>query len=294
MVSILICKHLLQASEDGPMSHWDLHGRTAILTGAARGIGAATARQLTERGMNVVLAGLEHDRLQQLADKLGPGAMVAHCDVRSTEDLESVMSAALERFDAIDVVVANADINVVGAFETAPYERWEEVIRVNLLGVTRTVRAALPHVIAQRGYVLTVASVAAFLPLALGANYTAAKHGVHGFAQTLRIELAGTGVDVGCAYFGAIDTDMVRTSATDPAIDAMMSGMSSLIARPIPPSAAGAAIARGVAGRRRRIYAPRRILPLLLAPAVMAPLIERAGRNGTQRAVALANQRARW
>lgn len=272
---------------------WNLAERTAFITGAARGIGEATARRLRDLGMNVVLAGLEPERLGAIAHQLGEQALAVSCDVTSNEDLEAAVSAALERFGAIDVVVANAGVNAVGTLETSDLQQWERVIEVNLLGVTRTVRAALPHVIARRGYVLPVASVAAVMPLALGANYTAAKHGVHGFAQALRLEVAGHGVDVGCAYFGAIDTDMVRTSAKDPAIAEMMSSLSGLIAQPIPATAAAEAIARGVAGRRRRVYAPSHILPLLVLPAAVAPLIERAGRKGTRAAVALANQRAR-
>lgn len=272
---------------------WTLEGRTAVITGAARGIGAETAVNLAARGMNVVLAGLEAERLEELAERIGTRAVAVSCDVRSSAELDAAMQAALDRFRTIDVVVANAGINVVGSLETTPYERWEEVVEINLLGVMRTVKAALPHVVAQRGYLLPVASVAAFMPLALGANYTAAKHGVHGFAQALRLELAPSGVDVGCAYFGAIDTHMIRASTADPAIDAMMSGMSRVVSRPVPAATAAEAIARGIAERRRRVYAPRRILPLLVAPTLAVPLAERAARRATLRAVTLSNDRAR-
>lgn len=273
-------------------STWRISGRTALISGAARGIGAETARRLHAGGMNVVLAGLEPERLEALAAELGASALAVTCDVTSADDLDAAVEAALERFGGIDVVVANAGVNAVGTVETSDPEVWERVIEVNLLGVTRTVRAALPHVIARNGYVLTVASVAAVMPLALGANYTAAKHGVNGFAQALRLEVAAHGVDVGCAYFGAIDTDMIRSSAKDPAIAALMGGLGA-VARPVPPARAARAIARGVERRKRMVYAPRSILPLLLAPRVFMPLVERAGRRSTAEAVRIANERAR-
>lgn len=273
--------------------NWELSGRTAFVSGAARGIGAATVRDLHRRGMNVALAGLEPERLTALASELGPRALAAPCDVTSPAELSAAVDRTIEQFGAIDAVVANAGVNVVGTVEACDRETWEKVIMVNLLGVTRTVHATLPHVISSKGYIIPVASVAAMMPLALGANYTAAKHGVHGFAQALRLEVQAHGVDVGCAYFGAIDTDMIRGSAEDPAIKTMMTGMAALAAHAIPPERAGAAIARAVAGRRRRAYAPKRILPILLAPNLFAPLLERTGREQTDQAVRIANERAR-
>jgi len=271
---------------------WDIRGRTALVTGAARGIGAETARELHARGMNVVLAGLEPERLQALAAELAPQALAVECNVTSAAELADAVRAAVERFGAIDALIANAGVNAVGTLETSDPATWERVIEVNLLGVVRSVRAALPQVIARHGYVLPVASVAAVMPLALGANYTAAKHGVHGFAQALRLELASHRVEVGCAYFGAIDTDMIRRSAEDPAIATMLGGMSGIVSRPVSASRAGKAIADGVAKRARMVYAPRRILPLLLAPRVFVPLAERAGRRATVEAVSIANARA--
>lgn len=272
---------------------WDLEGRTALVTGPARGIGADTARRLHARGMNVVLAGLEPERLEKLAAELGPRSMVAACDVTSVDQLDSTVGAAIERFGGIDVVVANAGVNAIGSVEASDRETWERVIEVNLLGVVRTVRATLPHVIARRGYVLNVSSLAAVVPMALGANYTAAKHAVNGFTHALRAEVAAQEVGVGCAYFGLVDTDLVRRSSRDPATMAMLAAAPRLISKPIPVSRAGEAIARGVERRARMVYAPRWILPLLLAPGLFLPLIERGGARATNEGVNIANDRER-
>lgn len=274
-------------------ARWEIEGRTALVTGPARGIGADAARRLHARGMNVVLAGLEPERLDGLAAELGPRALAAECDVTSSADLEAAVERALERFDALDVVVANAGVNAVGSVESSDPERWERVIEVNLLGVARTIRAALPHLIARRGYVLPVSSLAAFVPLALGANYTAAKHGVNGFAHALRSEVAAQGVAVGCAYFGLVDTDLVRSSSRDPATVAMLAATPRFLSRPIPVARAGEAIAGGVERRARTVYAPRWILPMMIAPGLFLPMIERASGTATAEAVAIANARER-
>lgn len=273
---------------------WNIVGRTVVVTGAARGIGADAARRLHGAGMNVVLAGLEPDRLETLRRTLGSRALVAECDVTSRPELERMAEEAIARFGRIDVLVANAGVSAVGSVETSDVIAWERVIEINLLGVVRTVRAVLPHVVAQQGYVLPVASLAAALPIPLGAHYTAAKHGVSGFARALRAELVSSGTEVGCAYFGFVDTDLVRRSMTDPAMAPTAAAMPpGSLGRPISVERAGAAIARAVARRSRAVYAPRWIQPIVVAPGLFTPLVERATASVTAEAVRISNERDR-
>jgi NAD(P)-dependent dehydrogenase (short-subunit alcohol dehydrogenase family) len=161
------------------------------------------------------------------------------------------------------------------------------VIEVNLLGVYRTVKAALPQVVERRGYVLVVASLAAALHGGMMANYAMAKAGAEAFANSLRQELAPQGVAVGCAYFGFIDTDMVRDAYAHPASQRAQRRAPGWISKPIPVSQAGAAILRGVEGRERRVWAPRWVGAALALRGVLMPLLERRQAHDADAAAAL-------
>jgi NAD(P)-dependent dehydrogenase (short-subunit alcohol dehydrogenase family) len=246
-----------------------------MITGAARGIGAESAKQLYARGHQVALVGLEPRELEARAHELGPHAAAFTCDVTDRDALDRVVAEIVERFGGIDVVVANAGVATVGTVGSLAPEEFERVVEVNLLGVYRTVKAALPHVVERRGYVLVVASLAAALHGAMMANYAMAKAGAEAFANSLRQELAPHGTAVGCAYFGFIDTDMVRDAYDHPASQRARRDAPQWISRPIPVSAAGAAIVRGVEGRRARVWAPRWVGAALALRGILMPLLER-------------------
>ena len=188
---------------------------------------------------------------------------------------------AAERFGGIDVVIANAGIapplRTVAGVEPAAFER---VIDINLLGVWRTVRAALPHVRARRGYVLCIASLAAAVHGPLTAPYNMSKAGVEALADSLRLELEGDGVAVGCAYFGFIDTDMVRDSFAEHATQRLRARAPSALMRPLPVAAAARGIERGIERRARRVIVPRALAPIVLAAGLFQPLAD----AGTRRA----------
>ena len=236
---------------------WDLEGRTVFITGAARGIGADSARRLAARGANVALVGLEPQELRRVAADIGPSAAAFDADVTDVATLDAAVQGALERFGSIDAVVANAGIAPVGTVLTIDPAAFERTIEVNLLGVWRTVRATLPHVIERRGYVLCVASVAAAVHGPLMAHYSASKAGTEAFAQSLHSEVAHKGTRVGVAYFSFIDTDMVRDAFSHPATTAQREAAPGWLTKPLPLSAAGKAIEKGVATRATRVVAPR-------------------------------------
>src|ERR1700682_5568961 len=133
---------------------FDVNGRTVFITGAARGIGAGAAERLHAKGANVALVGLEPERLEELAAGLGERATWFEADVTDYAALERAVSGTVERFGALDVALANAGIAYVGALATAPMEHVERTLAVNLLGVWRTDRAVIAHVMERKGYLL--------------------------------------------------------------------------------------------------------------------------------------------
>jgi len=247
---------------------YPLPGKVVLITGAARGIGAATARALHARGAQVALVGLEPERLEALAAELGDRAAWFEADVTDRAALDAAVAGTVERFGGIDVVIANAGISPMGTVTTLDPSAFEKTIEVNVLGVYHTIHAALPHVIARRGYVLPIASLAAALHAPMMAPYTASKAAVEAFADALRGELAPKGVAVGCAYFSFIDTDMVREAREHPATQA-----GGLIGKPAPLEDAIAAIVTAIQARGRRAYAPKWVGPVLWARGVINPLI---------------------
>jgi NAD(P)-dependent dehydrogenase (short-subunit alcohol dehydrogenase family) len=277
-----------------PARTYDIEGRSVFLTGAARGIGAATAKRLHAAGANVALVGLEPERLDQLAAELGDRAIAIEADVTDADALQRAVSDTLERFGAIDVAIANAGIAYVGAIATAPVEHVERELEVDLLGVWRTDRAVLPHVLERRGYILNIASLGAVLHTPLIGPYVAAKAGVEALSDALRVELSPTGARVGCAYFGFIDTDLTRGGMAHPSSRALERLVPLALRRPLPVSVAAKAIERGVRRRASRVWAPRVVGAALLARGFVQPAAERiAMRSGHLAAsVSLADPRA--
>jgi NAD(P)-dependent dehydrogenase (short-subunit alcohol dehydrogenase family) len=257
-----------------PSPPYDVSGRTVFITGAARGIGAETARRLHAKGANVALVGLEPERLEQLAAQLGDRALAFEADVTDYEALQRAVSATMERFGAIDVGIANAGIAYTGPLATAPIEQVERTLAVNFLGVWRTDRALIGQITERKGYLLNIASLAAVSHAPMMGPYTAAKSGVEALTDALRIETAPSGARVGCAYFGFIDTDLVRASFAQPSAQAMTGRMPAFMRNPAPLSKAIDAIEQGIERRAARLWAPRWIGAMLPLRGLLQPLVE--------------------
>jgi NAD(P)-dependent dehydrogenase (short-subunit alcohol dehydrogenase family) len=253
---------------------FDVSGRTVFITGAARGIGAGAAERLHAAGANVSLVGLEPERLEQLAARLGPRAAWFEADVSDYEALQTAVEGTVARFGAIDVAIANAGIQFMGRMATMPREQFERTVEVNLLGTWRTDRAVLDEIVRNRGYLLNISSLAAASHAPLMGAYTASKAGVEAMTDALRVELAPSGARVGCAYFGFIDTDLVKGSFAHPSTQALTTVMPSFVAKPAPLSEAVDAIERGVARRAARVWAPRFVGGALAFRGVLQPVSE--------------------
>jgi NAD(P)-dependent dehydrogenase (short-subunit alcohol dehydrogenase family) len=262
------------------MDDWTVRGKTVFITGAARGLGAETARRVAARGANVALVGLEPQELERVASQCGRNAAWFECDVTDTEALRGAIEGTVERFGGIDVCMANAGIAPIGPVRSTDPDAFERTIEINLLGVWRTVRACLPHVIERRGYVLVIASLAAAMHAPGMAAYAASKAGAEAFADSLRAEVKHFGVDVGVGYFSFIDTDMVRGADAHPAVGALRAEMSrGPLSKTYPLSDAGQAIADGIENRSRWVVVPRWARALLVLRTALAPLVERGARD---------------
>jgi len=267
-----------------------LAGKTVLITGAARGIGAATARRLHGLGANLALVGLEPELLADLTDELGrERAAWFETDVTDSAALIEAVAETVERFGAIDVAIANAGVHYIGAFATSPLEQLERELEINLLGVLRTDHAVLPEILRSGGYILNIASLAAAAHAPLMTSYAASKAGVEALTNSLRSELAPTGARVGCAYFGFIDTDMVRDAFAHPSTEVMQPLMPAFVRKPVSVGKAVDAIERAVLGRKARVWAPRYVGSALRSRGWMQPLSERrmAGSSRVRRALEL-------
>jgi len=250
-------------------------GKTALITGAARGIGAELARRLHERGANVALIGLEPDRLAQNATALGEQrAFWVEADVTDPAALERAVAATVERFGGIDIAVANAGLAYVGTLTGMPAEQIERVLAVNLLGVWQTDRAVAEEVGRRGGYILNIASLAAILHAPLMGAYTTAKAGVDALTDALRAELAPGGVAVGAAYFGYLDTDIVRGAYSHPAAQRANRRVPAVIRQPASVSKAITAVLHGIEARTPRIYYPGWVRLAYLLRGPLQPLSE--------------------
>ena len=245
-----------------------------FITGAARGIGKAIAERLHAKGANVALVGLEPERLQQNAAELGERAASFAADVTDLDALQRAVDATVERFGAIDVAIANAGIAYTGTLATAPIDQVERTLAVNLLGVWRTDRAVIDQITKQRGYLLNISSLSAIAHAPMMGPYTTAKSGVDALSDALRQECAPLGAAVGCAYFGFLETDLVRAGFAEPSAQAVNERLPRF-ARPAPLSIAIDAIERGIERRSPRVFAPRWVAPLYYMRGVLQPLSER-------------------
>ncbi|NGO11984.1 SDR family oxidoreductase [Streptomyces sp. HC44] len=197
------------------MSRLSLEGQVAVVTGAARGVGELLARKLSARGARVALVGLEPDALKGVAERLHTEGGHWYADVTDHEAMVRVAAEVEERFGKVDIVVANAGVANSGPFVDSDPETWRRVIEVNLIGSAVTGRAFLPALLASRGYLLQIASLAAITPAPMMTAYCASKAGVEAYAHCLRAEVGHKGVRVGVGYLSWTDTDMVRGADQD-------------------------------------------------------------------------------
>ncbi|MCW2754834.1 MAG: short-chain dehydrogenase [Marmoricola sp.] len=236
----------------------NLAGKVVLITGGARGIGAAAARALAQQGARLVLTDVDREPLDAIGAELGTGvALTVLADVTDLTAMEAAVAAAVEKFGGIDVVLANAGIASYGSVLGVDPATFRRVIDVNINGVFHTVRAALPSVIERKGYVLIVSSLAAFAAAPGLAAYNASKAGVEHFGNALRLEVAHHGVDVGTAHMSWIDTPLVQDAKNDlSAFAEMLTLLPGPLKKTTSVDACVTAFVAGIEKRKRRVYVP--------------------------------------
>jgi NAD(P)-dependent dehydrogenase (short-subunit alcohol dehydrogenase family) len=263
-----------------------LAGRRVLITGAARGIGALTARRLHDRGARVALLGLEPDLLADVAAGCG-GAPWFECDVADRAQVADAVAAAVVRLGGLDVAIANAGIGAQMPLVGGDPSVWDATLAVNLGGTFNLVHAAAPHVSHKDGYFLLTASLAAAVHLPLMAAYCASKAAVESLGDSLRAELAPTGARVGVAYYAELDTEMTsRGFATKAAARMPIGGNGRLPVAPVGPAID--ALERGIRERSRRIVSPRWVAAALPLRMVVQRVVEREVRGRIGKALEIA------
>ena len=186
-----------------------LSNKTALVTGAASGIGRAVAIRLAADGARVVLGDRDAAGLAQTAEMIGAAAVTAALDVADEASCQAIVDLAVARHGGLDILCNIAGVLDFGRFAEVDRTRWDRVIAVNLTGVYHMCRTAMPHLVASKGNVVNMASAAGLVGVAYNSAYTASKHGVVGLTKSLALEFSKEGVRVNAVCPGGVKTPML-------------------------------------------------------------------------------------
>lgn len=196
------------------MSKSTLDNKVAIITGSSMGIGKAIAIALAKKNVKIVLNGRNPERLGKTATELrslGYEILAVQADVGNYQECENLIEQTIEKYGAIDILVNNAGLAMEGTIANTSPEVFEKVFHTNILGVLFPTKAALSHLKKSRGSVVFTGSIAGFMGLPDYSAYSATKMSLTALVQSLKIELAGTGVHVGINYVGFAENDENKT-----------------------------------------------------------------------------------
>ncbi|GAC1402598.1 MAG: SDR family NAD(P)-dependent oxidoreductase [Mycobacterium sp.] len=250
-----------------------LRDAVVLVTGASAGIGQVAAAQFAAKGAQVLVHGRDQQRTNTVATEIGGRAVIA--DLAVPADRQRLAAEALEAFGHVDVLVNNAGFGYLGPVSTMPPEVIRRLIEVNQLAAIALTRSLLPRMIdRERGAICFVTSIAGRTGVAGEAVYSATKAALDTFADSLRVETAGSGVNVSVVVPGVVDTGFFETRGTP---------YTRSRPRPIPADRVAEAVVRAVESDRAEEWRPRwlRVAPTVraLAPGAFRRLAVRFGRQ---------------
>ena len=259
------------------MPAFDPNGKVALVTGAARGIGFETARQLHLRGASVAVLDLDAEQASEAAERIGPRAIGLAGDVTDAGAMMATVAEVVERLGGLDLAIANAGIaqKNFATVQAISGEEWERVFEVDMLGVWRTVRAALPEIVPRQGHVVVVSSVYAFANGFGNTPYAVAKAGVESLGRALRVELAPHRASASVAYFGWVDTKLVQDAFAQPDADRVRDLSPDFLLKRITPAEAAAGLVAGIEERAPRVFVPKWWRYVSALRGIVNPLLDK-------------------
>jgi 3-oxoacyl-[acyl-carrier protein] reductase len=189
----------------------DLSGKTAIVTGASKGIGYAIAEALASAGVNVMICARNEDEVQSAARKLDEASSSSvagvSCDMRSFESVQRLVSATVERFGGVDILINNAGVGSFAPIDQISVESWHQILETNLNGVFYACHETIPHMRKRgEGWIINIGSLAGKNPMPGGAAYNASKFGLLGFSEAMMLDVRDYGIRVSCIMPGSVET----------------------------------------------------------------------------------------
>ena len=248
--------------------YYDLKNKVILITGAAGGIGAASARALYKAGANLVLTDISRKSVNILAREFVPNRVLAvSLDVTDYKATQKVVKNAVDKFGKLDIVFANAGIswrNTAQTILSCEEKEFERIIEVDLLGVWRSIKAALPEIVRNKGQVIVTASIYTYVNGVCNAPYATSKAGIEMLARSLRIELAPHGATACVLYPGWVDTGIADIAFGGDELASKMIELAfpASLRNLIKPAVVAESVVEGLQKRKSRIMVPARWIPI--------------------------------